>query len=187
MPITPAEPQLFPADLFGSGKPAGPLDRAWWVLHTRPRQEKSLARQMGRSEVPFFLPLIPHRLQVRSRVMTSHIPLFPGYVFLFANRDERIAALATARVVQSLAVPDQDGLWDNLAQLHRLIASGKPIHAEDRLIPGALVQIKSGPLAGLRGRIVREASRCRFIVAVDFIQRGASVTLEDFHLTAVGE
>jgi transcriptional antiterminator RfaH len=187
MPILAAEAQLYPADLFEATRLARSADRAWWVLHTRPRQEKSLARQLAASQVPFYLPLIPHRLQVRNRVMTSHLPLFTSYVFLYADRDERVAALATARVVQSLSVGDQARLWHDLTQVHRLLATGQPIQAEDRLVPGASVEIKSGPLAGLRGRIVREVSRCRFIVAVDFIQRGASVTLDDFQLTAVAE
>ena len=71
MPILAAEAQLHPADLFAAPPQARSADRAWWVLHTRPRQEKSLARQLVASQVPFYLPLIPHRLQVRSRVIRA--------------------------------------------------------------------------------------------------------------------
>jgi transcription antitermination factor NusG len=48
-----------------------------------------------------------------------------------------------------------------------------------------MVEITSGPLAGLRGRILRSASGQRFVVQIDFIQRGASVELDDFTLTRV--
>ena len=98
-----------------------------------------------------------------------------------------MAALATSRVVQSLAVVDQHALWRDLAQIHRLTSSGVPVSPADRLVPGALVEITSGPLAGLRGKIVQEASGRRFIVAVDFIQRGAAVMLDDLHLRPVTE
>src|SRR5207302_6368574 len=97
------------------------------------------------------------RLRVRGRIMTSHVPLFAGYVFLLGDRDERVTALATRRVVQSLEVKDQEGLWRDLRQLQRLISSGAPIKPEDRLAPGMSVEITSGPLAGLKGKILRTA------------------------------
>jgi hypothetical protein len=50
---------------------------------------------------------------------------------------------------------------------------------------GAVVDITSGPLEGLRGTIIRSASGRRFVVRVDFIQQGASVLLEDFALIPV--
>ena len=40
----------------------------------------------------------------------------------------------------------------------------------------------TGPLAGLKGKILETVSRRRFVVEVDFIQRGASVVLNDYVL-----
>jgi transcriptional antiterminator RfaH len=156
--------------------------RSWWVLHTKPRQEKSLARQLRKGGVPFYLPVVARRCLVGSRVRHSHVPLFSGYVFLLGDRDERVTALSTGRVVRALDVPDQQGLWRDLRQISRLIAAGVPITPEQRLTPGALVEIRTGPLAGLTGTILRTASGRRFVVRVDFIQQGASVLLDDFHL-----
>jgi len=47
------------------------------------------------------------------------------------------------------------------------------------------VEIQSGPLAGLRGKVLRSASGWRFVVTIDFIQQGASVLLDDFNLVCV--
>jgi transcriptional antiterminator RfaH len=185
MPPLPREPNVFPAGLLADEAPPELGERSWWVLHTKPRQEKSLARQMLRAEVPFYLPLVPRRSLVRGRVLEAHVPLFPGYLFLLADRDERVTALATQRVVRSLAVADQPQLRHDLWQVHCLIAAGAPVTPEERLAPGDAVEIRAGPLAGLRGRIVRGASGRRFVVRVDFIQQGASVLLDDFHLVAV--
>jgi transcription antitermination factor NusG len=182
MPILAAEPCWYPGPLFEDSQSATTADRVWWVLHTKPRQEKSLARQLYVGQVPFYLPLIARRLRIRGRAMTSHVPLFGGYIFVLGNREERLAALTTNRVVQCLEVKDQAGLWQDLRQLWRLIASGAPITPEDKLAPGMNVQITSGPLAGLKGTILRTANGRRFVVSVDFIQRGASVLLEDFVL-----
>jgi transcriptional antiterminator RfaH len=181
MPILSAEPALFPDALFDEAA-APPGDRAWWVLHARPRQEKSLARQLHRAEVPFYLPLTDRRLRIRGKTVTSHVPLFPGYVFLWGTHEERLTALTTNRVVGTLEVPDQAGLWRDLRQLRRLLEAGAPVTPEQRLAPGMTVEITSGPLAGLKGRILRTSNGRRFVVAVDFIQQGASVLLDDYVL-----
>lgn len=183
MPTLEAEPQLYPANLFAEGVRAD--GRAWWVMHTRPRQEKCLARSLHAAGVPFFLPLIASQKRTRKWLSPAHLPLFPGYLFLRGNHQERLIALSSARIVQSLEVVDQDGLERDLAQVHRLIESGAPLAAEERLEPGAPVMIQSGPLAGLRGKIVQEASRRRFVVAVDFIQRGVSVLLDGSSLLPI--
>jgi len=86
MPLLPAEPDAFPKHLFGEARPAELADRQWWVLHTKPRQEKSLARQLLEGKIGFYLPLITRRWRLRGRLMASHVPLFPGYVFLLGNR-----------------------------------------------------------------------------------------------------
>jgi transcription antitermination factor NusG len=184
MPLLTAQPNVYPADLFDLARPAGAGDDRWWVVHTRPRQEKALARQLVEHQVAFYLPVIARRLRLKGRNLTSHIPLFPGYVFLLANADQRVTALSTQRVVHTLPVVDQQLLWRDLRQIHRLIASGAPVTPEDRLAPGSAVEITGGPLAGLKGKILRTASGRRFVVEVDFIQRGASVLLDDHCLAA---
>src|SRR5436190_9248382 len=100
MPILPVEPEQFPDNLFDPEWK--PEDRSWWVLHTRPRQEKSIARHLHKARIPFYLPLMRRPVRVRSRTVTSYVPMFASYVFLLANQDERVSALTTNRVVQSL-------------------------------------------------------------------------------------
>jgi len=187
MPFLPPEPNSYPETLFDGDDAELREDRRWWVLHTKPRQEKSLARQLLQSQVPFYLPLIERRSLIRGRVMKALVPLFPGYLFLLAKREERVTALATNRVVHTLEVVDQGTLWDDLTQVDRLIGTGAPITPEERLEPGSLVEITSGPLTGLKGRILRAANGRRFVVQVNFIQRGASVLIDDFNLTAIDE
>jgi transcriptional antiterminator RfaH len=185
MPILPAETFVFPDDLLTLQGPAHAVAAEWRVLHTRPRQEKRLARELLQKEIPFYLPLIAHERRFRGRVMTSQLPLFDGYVFLHSDRDAYHEALATRRVVRGLAVPDQGRLWSDLRCVFGLISSGLPVTPEPYLLPGQFVEVASGPLAGFRGRIVRSASRRRFVVEVDFIRRGASVLCDAMTLRPV--
>jgi len=185
MPILPAEPALFPDDLLVA-PPDPVIGTEWRVLHTRPRQEKGLARDLLAREVPFFLPTVrrPHRSGGRVRV--AEVPLFDGYVFLRADRDQFVAALDTRRVVRALTVRDQAGLTADLRRLHALLGLGCPVDRERELRAGRPVEIIAGPLAGIRGTVVRAAGGDRFVVAVDFIREGASVTCDGLALRLLG-
>lgn len=186
MPLLPAEPSVYPHELLSQpALPADALSRSWYVLHTKPRQEKSLARQLHKNQVPFYLPLVSKRWRSRRHTLTSFVPLFSGYVFLYAASEERLAALQTNRVLSTLDVPDQPGLQRDLHQIARLIASGETVAPEDNLVPGARVEVRGGPLTGLTGTILKTATGRRFIVKVDFIHRGASVLMDEHTLVRV--
>jgi transcriptional antiterminator RfaH len=179
MPILDAEPNWYPNNLWEVPAPFFLGQRQWYAMHTKPRQEKSVARCCYQRQLPFYLPLLARGTLIRGRVRTAYVPLFTGYCFVVADPAERLSALATGRIAHSLEVPDPTKLWDELRQVQRLISSGAPITPEGRLEPSTPVEIRSGPLAGLRGIIIRRAKERRFVVQVDFIQRGASVELDE--------
>jgi transcriptional antiterminator RfaH len=182
MPILPLEPYLYPDDLFSNPAPPVGGPHSWWVLHTRPRAEKSLSRNCLGQRIPFFLPLCERHSRSRGRTLTAHIPLFPGYVFLLANEEARVEALTTNLVVNCLRVADQSELHGDLANVYRLMKAGMPVAPEERLLPGTTVQIVAGPLAGLQGKVVKKGKQFRFVVEVHFLQQGARVDIEGWML-----
>ena len=184
MPILAAETTAFPADLFDEAA-FEPSARCWWAVYTKSRQEKALARQLLRSEVPFYLPLVPKENIVRGRRIRSHVPLFGGYVFLFAQEDERVQALMTNRISRILSITDQEGLYRDLKQVRHLIATDAPLTIERRLLPGQRVRVKAGAMMGLEGTVLSRRGDCRLLVAVNFLQQGASVAIDDCMLEPV--
>jgi transcriptional antiterminator RfaH len=178
MPVLPLEPFVYPNDLFDRAPELEPASRQWWVLHTRPRAEKALARQLLQHGISFFLPLFQRERPFRGRLVTSHLPLFPGYVFLLGDQQARLKALMTNTVAQTLTVTDQQELHTDLTRVYSLMASGAALTPEQRLQPGSWVQITRGPLAGLEGKILRRGKRLTFVIEVHFLQRGASVEID---------
>src|SRR5689334_5793404 len=138
MPLLPLEPFVSPPTLFVDGPPGAGDSRRWWVLHTRPRAEKSLARRCLRRGVSFFLPLHKRQWRSRGRLLCSHVPLFPGYLFLHDDEGGRVAALETNLVARCLPVEDQAQLYADLDRVHRLIVAEAPLTPEERLQPGDL-------------------------------------------------
>ena len=179
MPLMPLEPFVFPDDLL-LRTDLGADEAPWWVLHTRPRAEKALARRLLRRENPFFLPLCKRQWRNRGRNHCSYVPLFPGYVFLKGQSQTIFQILETNLVARILSVVDQQQLQEDLARVYRVIATGAPLAPEERLQPGDRVEITAGSLAGLEGKVLRKGKQLRFIVEVQFLQRGVSAEIESW-------
>jgi len=178
MPLVRLETALFSPDLLE--RPPREESCRWWVVHTRPRAEKALARALHVRNLSFYLPLNTRQWRSRGRFFSSQAPLFPGYLFLHGDEPARLHALETNQVALVLPVPDQVQLEDDLRRLERLICAGGPLRPEERLEPGDPVAITVGALNGLTGRILRRNHHLRFLVEVEFLRRGVSVEIESW-------
>ena len=185
MPLLPLEPFVYPNELLFTSPSAGGDSGRWWVLHTKPRAEKSLARLCMGKQLPFYLPIYHKKWRTGGRLQSSYLPLFPGYLFLHGDDSIRQGALETNLVANAIPVLDQRQLATDLSRVHQLIVAGSAISPEERLQPGAAVVIKSGPLAGLEGKVIRKDKNCRFFVEVKMLQRGVSVEIESSLIQAL--
>lgn len=157
-------------------------DRQWWVVYTKSRQEKVFCQQLLAMQVPHYLPLVKKISYCRGRRFCSQVPLFAGYVFMHGEEEDRVRSWTTNRISQILTVNDGARLRYDLHQISRLIATDAPVTLEQRLAPGRRVRIRQGALAGLEGTIIERRGGRRLFVAVDLLQQGASIDLEDFRL-----
>lgn len=191
MPILDREPDIFPANLFELVT-AEDLDldkraqRKWFAAYTLSRQEKELMRKLTVRDIPFYCPLIPKRQKSPSgRIRTSYVPLFTNYVFLYGTNDQRYESLTTNCISQITPVIERETLTRDLRQFFDLIGMEVPLLPESRLEPGARVRIRSGRFRNMEGTVIRRENEVRLLVSVNFIQRGASMLLEDFELEEV--
>ena len=187
MPILGREVTRFPEDVLDEEYfwRAADLGHRWWALFTKARQEKALARDLRATGIPFYLPLVRKTNLIRGRKVCSYLPVFPGYVFVFADDNGRVQSLKTNRVCTTLPVHDGRELQSDLRQLDQLIESGVPLTVEERLAPGDHVRIRRGSLAGIEGVVLERRERSRLLVAVHFLQSGVSLEIDDFLLEPV--
>ena len=66
----------------------------WHVLHTRSRQEKSLARTLHAAGIEYYLPVVDRVRFYGHRKRTVTVPLFSNY--LFVNGPLEVAYFATS-------------------------------------------------------------------------------------------
>lgn len=181
MPILKAETELFPATLLDELTTID-TERKWWAVYTKSRQEKAVARQLKSMDVPFYLPLVPQISIIGTRRVKSLLPLFPSYMFVFGTDIERVAALATKRVTQMLSATETAIMTRDLTNIRSMIAAGIPMTVEARLEAGRRVRIKKGALMGMEGTIVTRRGGERLLVAVEFLQQGVSIEINDYQL-----
>ena len=183
MPILGREIDVFPEDLLTLSERDAAEGTHWWAVYTRSRQEKELMRGLLSLEIPFYCPIIPHRTRSPAgRTRISYIPLFSNYVFMYCDDYDRYRSLQTNLISKTIEVTNGLELTRDLRQLQRLIELGAPLTIEARLQPGTRVRIKHGPLAGFTGVILRRDGQNYLQVAVNFLQQGASVKLEEFQV-----
>jgi transcriptional antiterminator RfaH len=183
MPILEAETDLYPLDLLDRDGWNDAEERQWWALYTKSRCEKELMRRLRALEIPFYGPIIEKRGRTpQGRIRTSFIPLFSNYVFLYGDATQRYAALTTNCISRDLAVFDGAQLAFDLRKLRQMLSSGIPVVPESKLELGARVRVRSGPLSGYEGTVLRRRGETRLLVAVRFLQQGASVQVDECDL-----
>jgi transcription antitermination factor NusG len=186
MPILAAEPTILPGDLITVANDRLKAGEQWWVMHTLARQEKELTRRLRAMQIAHYCPLVKRRTKsAAGRIRVSHVPLFSSYVFVLGDEAARYKTLTTKCVAQCLSVIDSPQLTFDLSQIKRLIDCDAPLTPEARLQPGSRVRIRSGPMMGLEGTITKRRGKDWLVVALAFLQQGASVLMEDYQVEAI--
>ena len=177
MPILKQEPSLFPDNLLTADAVQGD----WFLAYTKPNREKDLIRRLLVMEIPFYCPIVKKTWRTKTaRLRHSYLPLFTNYAFICAEEDHRYQAMTTNCVRILTPVGDSVGLKQDLTDLENLINTGRPVTLEEKLQVGHRVRVRSGHFAGCEGTIVERRGSRRLLVAINFLQQGASVELEDF-------
>jgi hypothetical protein len=106
-------------------------------------------------------------------------------VFVQADAEQRLLALTSNCISQTIPVADADELLRDLHQIRLLIEANVPLSPESRIQPGHRVRVRSGCLRGIEGTVLKRQSGDRLLVSVHFLQQGASVALGDFELERI--
>jgi transcription antitermination factor NusG len=157
----------------------------WWVLHTRSRNEKSLASELQRLDIDHYLPLVRSERRHGGRRVTVDLPLFPGYVFMCGDAEDRYVALRTNRVAHVIDVEDQERLRFDLDQVHRVIESDQPVDLYPGLQEGRRCRVKSGPLRGLEGVVVRRQGTARIFIEAAVLGQSAVIEIDNAVLETI--
>ena len=161
----------------------GYCSAGWYAVHTKARHEFLVADHLTRSGLEALLPSVVLTRKWKDRKKRIRFPLFPGYLFvrLDITHSLRLTVLRTKGVVRLLCtvggeperVPD-----DQIETLKKILEKDVPLDPYPYLHEGQLVRIKSGPLAGIEGRLVQKTDRSLLVLSIDIIRQSTSVTID---------
>ena len=152
----------------------------WFALYTRHRHERSVAQWIAGKGIEVFLPLYKAAHRWKDRMKDLELPLFPNYVFVMAGSCQRGTILSTPGVYDfvrlgGLAAPIPSDEIEAIRKAvgHRLDAEPHPF-----LKSGDRVRVRSGPLAGLEGILVRKKNFYRLVLSVELLVKSISVEVD---------
>ena len=154
------------------------LSGQWWVAHTKARFEKAFAWDLHHKGVGYFLPLVERVRASRGRKRRVLLPLFPSYVFFRGDSDSRALAMKTNRLCQTIEVRDQQTLTGELASIEKALAGKAALDPCPFARVGARCRVRSGPLEGIEGEVVRREKLVHVVLAVSILGQGALVKIE---------
>ncbi|MCF7959096.1 MAG: hypothetical protein K9M57_11670 [Phycisphaerae bacterium] len=166
-------PVLYPEQCFDQDH-----EGQWFVAHTKSRNEKALAWNLQKWEIPYFLPLREQVSRRKGRVLKSLLPIFSGYVFFCADEEQRYRALTTNRIAQVINVIDQDKFVREIATVFQAIASGSPIDPHPRLQTGERCRVVAGIMMGAEGIVIRKKNLTRILLEVEILGQAAAVEID---------
>jgi hypothetical protein len=98
--------------------------------------------------------------------------------FVRVPRGQRVRALEVPGVLSAVGRRESSVISDiYIDSLRKAVSLGKA-EPHPYLATGAVVNIRSGLLAGLQGLVVRQKSSCRVVLSLDLIMRSVAVEVD---------
>jgi|SRR5271167_2372180 len=161
-------------------------DLDWYALQTTSRAEKRVHERLLERSIECYVPLYESLSQWKDRKVRVQLPLFPGYVFVRFDLSQKLAIMQIAGAVRFVgfggtlaALPAQEieilraGLGDVRARPHPYLRVGRR------------ARVKSGPLRGMIGIVLKKKNTNRFVLSLDLIMRSMSVELDGLELEPI--
>jgi len=145
------------------------------AVWTRSRHEKVVTDHLVGKDIEVFLPLVTVPSTRRDRRVMVDVPAFPCYLFVHLDRVDgsRIYDVKTTRGVVRILGPSPTDYSivpdDQIEAVRTLVMSRLRVDPFPYLKVGARVRVRSGPLKGLEGTLVRKKNRLRVVVSVHLL------------------
>src|SRR5688572_14023140 len=140
---------------------------SWFAVQTLSRHEKLVRDQLARRNVEHFLPMTRRINQWTDRRKEVEVPLFAGYCFVRLPWADRLTVLQSQGVIRFVGCARPEPIPDEeIESLRTLMDNSSELVCHPYLKEGTLVEVISGPLQGVKGRLVREARCARLVLSV---------------------
>jgi transcription antitermination factor NusG len=152
----------------------------WFAVQVAPQHEAKVAALLAFKGYEHFYPTF--RPRRRHKVIKKHIewPLFPGYVFCRTGPEAVGLICTTPGIVRLVGargkpcpIPEEE-----IDAVRRVVRSDLPVERFSQAQVGHKVQVKTGPLTGVVGKLVSIRNRNRLLVSVEITMKSVAVDID---------
>jgi transcription termination/antitermination protein NusG len=153
---------------------------AWHVVYTRHQHEKAISKILTLKGFETFLPLYQEPRRWQDRVKMLFLPLFPCYVFLKGSLERRLDIITTPGILEFVSSAGRPASIPavEIDAIRRGVESGAHVEPHPFLNRGEWVRVKSGPLDGIEGILVRKKNVYRLVLSVEMLGKAAAVEVD---------
>jgi len=165
------------------------IEAKWFAVFTRYRCEKMAYQQLARRGIETYLPIQQLVRQYSRKRKVIDMPLINCYVFVKIKKVEYVKVLST-QYVQSflkfsdnlISIPEKE-----IELMKRILGEGWEVQAvETHWQKGDIVEIKTGGLAGLRGRLIEKNNEQLFTIALERLGMALQMKVNQSDLLKIG-
>ncbi|RAJ11156.1 transcription elongation factor/antiterminator RfaH [Chitinophaga skermanii] len=159
----------------------------WYVLYTRFKSERKVAKQLSDAGIETYVPLRTVRKQWSDRMKMMEEPLFWNYVFVKINLKERFKILATSGVVQFVSFENQpvEMAEKEIENIRIIESSATDVHLESIFIAGDKVLVTKGVFNGMEGILVKKSSKDRLVLKLPVLKQAISIEMPEAYVSKV--
>lgn len=162
----------------------------WYLVHTKPRQEKCALENLQNQGYQCYLPTIPSERLCRGSLEITEVPLFPRYLFIQLGQDSTNKGWGPIRSTRGVnrlvsfggepATVD-NGLIDVLKARERVVRA----HPKRLFELGDRVLITEAPFNDIEGIFETAAGERRAMVLIELLSRQVHVKVSPAALRKV--
>jgi transcription antitermination factor NusG len=180
------EPTMSIPQTISSTPPEPHVDAKWYAAYTWAHHEKRVAEQLRHRQISSFLPLYRSIHRWKDRRKEVELALLPSYVFVQLVLKDRVRVLEIPGVVHIVSA---GGVPVPLAEheiesLRRGMEGSLKMEPHPYLQPGRRVRVRSGPMAGLEGILLRRKEGLRLVVSIEILMRAVAVEIDEADVRA---
>ncbi len=167
------------------------LDRTWYLIYTKPRQEQVAQENLLRQGYEIYLPLIRQRKRRSGKYQVIVKPMFPRYLFIRLNTEtDNWGPIRSTRGVSGLVRFGMQPAQIPNRLMNSLRDRDDDSGIQDLQVPeyasGNKVRIIEGPMAGCEGIFMAKTGQERVVILLEIAGQTARLNLEAVDLEAVG-
>jgi len=161
----------------------------WFAVYAKYKCEKMVGEHLKRKDIQAYVPLVTTTKRYTRKIKTYHKPLFNCYLFVKIKEADYTKVLETDHVFhfvklnrELISIPEEE-----INLLKRIVGECEEIELNTEFVEGMEVEMISGNLTGIKGKLINTSNNKNFLVELDHIGFQLRVQINPVHLRPVNK